>query len=670
MRIIGSLHAESPTALSPNIVSQKSELRNDIQGIRAIGCLLVFVFHVFANGVSGGVDVFFVVSGYFMARNAAKRNGIGGATDILGFYKNFLLRIAPQAALTLVGITAIVYFFSSPMSWAANLRDVAASALYIENWWLIQRGQDYLARSEALSFTQHFWAISLIGQSYFVWPLLLNLSNFVSRKAKLDPSGTLVRLVLLLSVASLLWSVYSTAKAPASAYFDFLARFWEFGAGVLLGLLNRDDSGPGSKASWLSWAGAALLLSCGFVIGTRLDFPGYASIWPVTAAILIIRYGRPADKRNASRFLAHPLLVHLGGISFGIYLWHWPLYALYEESAYRSYGNHLLAGLGILAASAGLAMLTKYVAERLLRRLSAVRNKSLVPLGILCMLLTVCVTTELARRHILKNGNAWNVDYAAQAGFIAPGPFVVRSDNAEVYQSGCHQDVKSEQVKTCTFGNGAAGKKIVLVGGSHSAQWLPALTSHADTEKWHVISMTKSGCLFADPKDNTLFEDLDQSCKKWNIQALEKIIELKPDLVVSIATRWGDKDGARTEEIPEGYHARFKSLHAADIRVLAIRDNPWMEKDMPRCVYSPVVLDKQVCGKKRAEVLNDSSFQHGLRHMPVNVRISDMTNHFCDKQHCWAVKDGISIYRDSHHITTTYAKKISKTLRDHIRKAW
>jgi len=311
METVGGMPAGATPVHFSIPTQQKRDVRNDIQGVRAIGCLLVFVFHVFFNGVSGGVDVFFVVSGYFMARNAAKRDGLGGRIDILSFYKSFLVRIAPQAAITLVGIVLIIYFFSSPMSWAANLRDVAASALYIENWWLIQRGQDYLARSEALSFTQHFWAISLIGQSYFVWPLILSLSNGISRKVAQDPRAMLVRLVLALSLLSFAWSVYATANSPASAYFDFLARFWEFGAGVLLGLLRSDERMQGTQAAALSWAGVLLLLGCGFLIGTRLDFPGYASLWPVTAAILIIRYGRPSDQANPSRLLAHPLLVRL-----------------------------------------------------------------------------------------------------------------------------------------------------------------------------------------------------------------------------------------------------------------------------------------------------------------------------------------------------------------------
>jgi len=651
-------------------VQRKTALRDDIQGVRALGALLVFTFHVYLNGVSGGVDVFFVVSAYFMARNALKSNSIGGQVDILAFYKGFLLRVAPQAAIALIGIAALVYWFSSPMSWALNFRSIGASALYVENWWLISRGQDYLARSESLSLTQHFWAMSLIGQSYLVWPLLVYASNAVSRRLAAHPVSMLARLLVALSVLSFCWSIYSTNANPARAYFDFAARFWEFGAGALLGLLGAHDTKtrPG-RAALLSWIGAGLLLSCGFLLGSRLSFPGFAALWPVSAAMLIIQYGQPSKRFNAGRVLSHPLLVKLGGFSYGIYLWHWPLYALYEESAYRLQGNHFVAGVVILLVSICLAVMSKKLADALLRSLRFPERKNIPALGVLSLLMLVGVATEIARKNISENGSVWDQHRLGEAGFVAPGPFRIRNDNAVVYKSKCHQNIVSADVRKCEFGAGD-GRKIVLIGGSHSAQWLPALTQHAGDEHWKIISITKSNCLFGDPDDKTLFGKLDQSCAEWNADAMRQLIELKPDLVLSIATRWREEGGRRVEYIPAGYQARFRQLSEAGIPVLAIRDNPWMQKDPPRCVYSPIVFDKTLCGDERTEVLDDAGFQRALAGIPPRVRIVDLTDYFCDRKYCWAVKDGIAVYRDPHHITATYAQKISAGLRDHISAVW
>lgn len=640
--------------------------RDDIQGIRVIGALLVFSFHVFFSGVSGGVDVFFVVSGYFMAKNAVKRGELEKPMPLLSFYRNFLLRVAPQAIVALSGILVLLFLFTSPMVWSTNLRDIMASALYLENWRLISRGQDYLARSEALTLVQHFWAVSLIGQTYFVWPFILRLAKLVRPLTNSAPGAVLGMLVAALSAASLCWSLYFTLTTPASAYFDFFSRFWEFGCGVLLGLQGavRTNAGRG-LAALLSWLGLSLLVSCGFVIGTELAFPGYASLWPVAAAALLIRYGRASDRANAGWALARPGLARLGEVSFGVYLWHWPLFVIYESMGDTS-AVTLPAGLTLLALSVGLAMLSKRLVDWLFSRERISSSTKLAPLACLALLMMISVSSEYARREIVAMGRSWDRDSARLPGFIAPGPFSVRSDNPSVYKSGCHQTGASVEARTCSFGRPDAGKTIVLVGGSHSVQWLPALTMHAEKENWRVISMTKSGCLFADPADKALFRTLPPSCASWNNAALEEIKAIQPDLVVTLATRRSETGTSRTEYIPDGYVSRFKQLGASGIRVLALRDNPWMPKDVPVCVYSPIVDDKNTCGELRSTVLDDAAFAHSRAKIPAGVHLSDLTEHFCDTRRCWAVKDGIVIYRDSNHITATYAARISPALRDAI----
>ena len=586
----------------------KKEFRDDIQGVRVLGALLVFAFHVFFNGVSGGVDVFFVVSGYFMARNLNKDGEIGQPFPVLRFYQNFLIRIAPQAIVALIGILLLVAFLGSPMVWAANLRDIAASALYAENWWLINRGGDYLARSESLSLVQHFWAVSLIGQSYLVWPWIVELSRRAALAMHRDARQTLVTLIVSLSVLSFVWSLYFTHTAPTSAYFDFFSRFWEFGSGVLLGLQGRPSTVRASCAALLSWIGVILLISCGFLIGTRLSFPGFASLWPVSAALLIIRFGRPADVLNAGWLLSRRAIAALAAISFGVYLWHWPLYALYQDSSPGA-ATPLGAGLLILLASALLALLTKSVVDLFFGRIANTYARMTVASVILVTLVSISVSTESARRYVLRNGVSWDAASVREPDFIAPGPFTIRGDNASVYKSGCHQNSTSVIVKSCSFGADDAARTVVLVGGSHSAQWLPALELHAKQENWKIVSMTKSGCLFSDPRDETISSTLDKSCRQWNEDAIAKIVALRPDLVLTIATRFTQAGSTRKEFIPSGYLAWFERLRENDIKVLAIRDNPWMHQDVPRCVYSPVVADKANCGGKRSDLLDETGYQ-------------------------------------------------------------
>ena len=655
--------------MSDNKHSLPRQRREDIQGVRVLGALLVFSFHVFFTGVSGGVDVFFVVSGYFLASNALKRNEIVAPMPLLAFYRDFLLRVAPQAVVALIGILLLLLLFVSPMVWQVNLRDIVASAVYMENLRLISRGQDYLARSEALTLVQHFWAVALIGQTYFAWPFVLRLARFAARRVHAEPRRALMTLVVLLSLASLGWSLYFTRVAPATAYFDFFSRFWEFGAGVLLGL-HATPSGAGrTRQAVLSWLGLGLLLGCGFLIGSTQAFPGYAALWPVSAALLLIHYGRPQDRYNASWLLSRPWLAGLGAISFGVYLWHWPLFVVYDSASDADQVS-LLAGLALLLAALACAFLSKRIVDWFFARQRVAAHRMLVATGCLAMLVVIASSSEYARREIVANGKTWDAEDVRSDDFIAPGPFSVRDDNAPVYASGCHQDGVSSKVKSCSFGKPDAGRTIVVVGGSHSVQWLPALLLHAEKEGWNIVSMTKSACLFADPSDEKLFETMHPSCVSWNKNAVEQIIALDPDLVITLATRQFDQGDERMEYVPAGYTARFEQLGARGIGVLALRDNPWMSKDVPVCVYSPIVDDKNQCGDERDEVLNDEAYAEARRTIPRNVHLADMSAHFCDTEQCWAVKDDVVIYRDSNHITATYAERISPALRDVVRSAF
>lgn len=647
-----------------------AQRRYDIQGIRVIGALLVFSFHVFFSGVSGGVDVFFVISGYFLAANALQRGELSRPAPLLAFYRNFLLRVAPQAIGALVGICFLLFFFMSPMVWTANLRDIMASALYLENVRLINKGQDYLARSEALTLVQHFWAVSLIGQTYFSWPFILRLNLHVARWMRKESRSMLIILVAALSGMSFAWSIYATAVNPTSAYFSFFTRFWEFGCGVLLGLQLQASThrAMGYKAA-LSWLAVVLLVSCGFAIGSTLAFPGYASLWPVAGALLLIRYGDPADKRNVGWILSRRWLSGLAAVSFGVYLWHWPLYVVYQSMTQVD-SVPLGAGVILLALSVACAFGTKTLVEWLLSLRWVAANRTLAPAGLLGLLLVISVSSEVVRRHTIAHGRDWDKEQMSSIGFIAPGPFSVRDDNAVVYENGCHQNGVAEEVKTCSFGKQREGNTIMLVGGSHSTQWLPALMLHAAREDWHIVSMTKSGCLFADPDDEALFSSLHDSCAAWNEAALEKILELKPQLVLSLGTRHRDTEAGREEYVPSGYLERFDQLAAHGIQTLALRDNPWLDKDVPVCVYSPMIDDKSICGDERAEVLNDRSFAASRARLPAHVRMLDMSKYFCDAKTCWATRNGVAIYRDSNHITKTYAEKISPALRDAVKAVW
>jgi peptidoglycan/LPS O-acetylase OafA/YrhL len=207
--------------------------REEIDGFRAISALLVAIFHIWVGGVSGGVDVFLVLTGYFLTKRVYEIFEQRSTYSALSSYKNFILRVAPETLVALSAILVFGLYIQHPVSWLSFLSEYFASALYFENYALIKKGADYLERDEAPSIVQHFWAVSMIGQIYILWPVFVRIAMLRAENQLASFRRNFVIILSLLFITSLIWSVIETGKSPEKAYFDLTTRLWEFAAGGL-----------------------------------------------------------------------------------------------------------------------------------------------------------------------------------------------------------------------------------------------------------------------------------------------------------------------------------------------------------------------------------------------------------------------------------------------------
>jgi len=115
------------------------------------------------------------------------------------------------------------------------------------------------------------------------------------------------------------------------------------------------------------------------------------------------------------------------------------------------------------------------------------------------------------------------------------------------------------------------------------------------------------------------------------------------------------------EHIPRGYLDRWHLLQKAGIKVIAIRDTPWMKFWVPECLEMKG-HDSPECAQPLANVLAPEDPVSRLREAPANVRFIDMTDYFCDESRCLPVVGNIVVYRDDSHITATYARSLAPIL--------
>ncbi|MFZ2504221.1 MAG: acyltransferase, partial [Nocardioides sp.] len=242
--------------------------RADIQGLRAVAVLLVVLFHLWPHRLSGGfvgVDVFFVISGYLITRHLAQEVERTGRLKVWRFWARRARRLLPAALLVLLASLAMAWRWLPQTQWEATVRQVRASALYVQNWALARDAVDYSALNADATVAQHYWSLSVEEQFYFVWPLLIMVLLLAGvALARLAPSlgGSAPSRRLLmagglttLGVASFGYSILSTSSDQAVAYFATPTRVWEFALGGVIGIYwtGRRLQGPAAVAA--AWAG-------------------------------------------------------------------------------------------------------------------------------------------------------------------------------------------------------------------------------------------------------------------------------------------------------------------------------------------------------------------------------------------------------------------------------
>lgn len=673
----------------PGSTGSGAAFRPEIEGLRAVAAILVATFHIWLGRVSGGVDVFFVVSGFLITTGLLSQIDRHGTPQFAVFWARLVNRLLPPALLVLIAVVVASIPLLPVSRWNETIKQVAASAIYVQNWLLATSSVDYLQQNEPVSPVQHYWALSAQGQFYLVWPLLFAAFAFIARKNKIDLRRLAAVGLFLVFAISLAYSVWLTQHNQPVAYFVTTTRVWEFAVGGLLALFITRIALPPSARLLAGWAGLLAILSCGLVLQVSRVFPGYAALWPVLGGALVVLAGTSGSRFGVDRLLGSAPMVYLGGISYCIYLWHFPILEFYRT--YTTPGPvDLLPGACIIAASLVLAALTHRLVEVPVKRakIGSVAPWRAYAFGALCsapVVIGLAISSALyfqGRAHeqqvvaagnpaypgarVLEPGFAARADRAVE---IHPGPYTVEFDY-ERRGDACGRP-SDEGPRECTIVAGQPGKPtIAVVGGSHSAQWLPALQDIAAREGWRIVSYTKHNCAFY-LGETKLEESEWLGCNAWNRQVLELVRQQKPDAVFLTSTRQIDAG----DYVPESYIAAWRALGDAGISVIAVRINPRLTIKLPDGSYASLDVSDCVelhgpeapeCVRSRSESLASTSPTELLVNPPRNVRFVDLTDFFCPETSCLPVIGNVMVYRTGAHVTRTYARTLAPALQDEL----
>jgi peptidoglycan/LPS O-acetylase OafA/YrhL len=643
--------------------------RPELQGLRALAVVLVVIYHVWFDRVSGGVDVFLLISGFLLTGQLA-RAAERGSLDLPGRWSRVVVRLVPSMTVVLVSSVVASAVLLPEGRWPQTVREVVAAALFLENWQLAADSVDYAARNNMASVVQHFWSLSIQGQFSLLWPLLVAVIVLSCRGGAQRVRSRLALATAVVFAVSMLHSITLTATNQPLAYFHTLTRMWEFALGGLLAL-HVDAVRLSLRVRLvLGWVGVAGLLACGAVLSGGTVFPGVAALWPTGCAALVLLAGVTGSPGGADRLLTCRPVQYLGRVSYPLFLWHWPILVLYLVAG----GDEevgLAGGLGIIALSFVLAVITHHLVEQpLLRRQTTVRDGFRVG--------------ALGTAVVLLAAGAWQLDTVRRAGVVdqvgvdlhpgavafasgpvdvaelQPPPVTVYEDWVRIEQwdcrpmSGFPMDVCAQPVE------GEPARRIVVVGDSHVQQLSGALIPIAQRHGWQLTAIVRGACPFSTASEVVPDEP---DCLAWNAAAADEIAQLRPDAVVTLATR--DVRAGLTERTPPGFAAQWARLDALGIPVLAVRDNPRFDFSVPDCIQQRGRAAPE-CGAPREAVYSPDPPWTQLTDVPPNVTFLDIADAVCDATTCPGEIGNVLVYLDDNHLTATYATSMATLLETEV----
>lgn len=689
--------APVPAAYS-GTTARPADYRLDLDGLRGIAIALVVAFHVWYGKVSGGVDIFLVLSGFFFTGMLLRRVERTGRVEPRQIATRTARRLLP-ALMIVLAVVAVVTILTKPYStWANMSGQTVATALYYQNWYLAQAAESYLAADPSVSPLQHMWSMAVQGQFYVAIVVLVGLVAWVCRRSGRPGAArpAIAVLALLLGAASFVYAATWMTKSQEWTYYDSGARAWELLTGALLAAALpwlRLGSGRAGRflAAVLGIAGLAAVLVCGLLFDGARQFPGPAALFPVGAAVVLIIAGiRSTDGRQpiVTRLLASRPMVELGAIAYSLYLWHWPLLIYYLVQTGKPHAG-LGGGLLVIGVSLVLAVLTnKFVEEPLRVRSGAaavtpvwrrrIPGVAVSLVGVL--VLGACISWQVVVARTPSEPvealpvNEYPGAEALFAGAEVPvaklRPSILEASNdlPAPTRDGCISDWFNKEVVTCTYGDPNGSRTIAMVGNSHTEHWMPAMDALAKVHDIKVVVYLKMGCSL-NIRDDAQYRGLDISdCRDWSREVIDMLAADPPEWVFTTATAPIWPSGG--DVVPAEYLDVWAALAERHLNVLAIRDTPWLRS--PTGVrYSAVDClaaggDSATCGMQRTAAL--APVNPALVHAAAfpNMRLLDLTDSVCGPQICRVVEGNVLVYHDEHHLSASYARTLAPELERQI----
>jgi peptidoglycan/LPS O-acetylase OafA/YrhL len=516
----------APTANSAP--ADAHDYRPYLDGLRAVDVLGVLVYHLDRSWLPGGylgVDLFFVLSGYLITSLLVEEHVRTGRIDLPAFWARRIRRLMPALLVVLVVVAVVVQLRGDVLAEGAARGDLLATLFYFANWHFVASGQSYFSQYLSVSPIRHTWSLAVEEQFYLLWPLLV-----VAILARF-PRRALVGATAAIAVASaVLMAILFDPIDPSRAYYGTDTRIFEILIGALAALML---AGPAQErvagiSRRLAWPAFIVVVASFIALADddALYYHGAAVGFAAAAAALIVGVESGSGLR---RLLSLRPLVIVGLVSYGLYLWHFPVIT-FIGSIIGPTSSPLLALLAI-AVTFGATGLSYVLIETPIRRSRALLGFSLTPrrlVGLVPAASGVVAAIVLATTVSGVATPAWSTGTAA-----APADVTLTGPPAS----------------NATGGGRVIANTIGVVGDSVMASALPGLQAEAAARGWRLVAAAAPGCPVA---LQPLFDNagrpspFNAGCRRV-VKLHDELIAAKPNIVI-----WEDLQSVLSRRAPDG----------------------------------------------------------------------------------------------------------------------
>ena len=486
--------------------------RPALDGLRAVAVLAVMLYHGGVSWAAGGflgVDIFFVLSGFLITSLLVKEWTRTGRIGLRAFWLRRARRLLPAMLLVLLAVAAYSVAVPQPQS---RLRgDSLATLGYVSNWWFMLSGQSYFAQFVAPSPLRHTWSLAIEEQFYILFPLLL-VALLGSARLRV-PALRVVLLGGAIASAALMAALYDPLSDPSRAYYGTDTRMQALLLGAVLALspafltpAKRLYTRVGGRLVRLPGIGLLGVLALGgllVMVGVARELAPwmYHGGFLLAAALsaVVIASVTAAPRSALGRVLSWRPVVAVGVVSYGLYLWHWPVFIALNHERTGLDGPSLLivrfAVTGALAYASFRLVEEPIRTQRLQRWFTPTQWARTVGVTMVAVVATMLLTTASAQP----------VGETPQPAGGRPAPVPdAQGELADVFLLGDSQSLRLRD----QFYNQVAG---LAVGGS-----------------------TQLGCGTLLPErqiDGQTVPNL-PACAEWEPRWTQEVARAKPDLVL------------------------------------------------------------------------------------------------------------------------------------------